>query len=149
MNEFNEIRGDVADKLAEKLGIHQWYNLHMTDMCMGTYTPRATDEGAKMNVSRCTPMKAMYHFDPTSQLQKELDSGPLAGKINLADLGYSDDIKNGIKAFNIAMTAMFILPLDIMSQFPVGDRGVPGAGDIERDRDGDYCQGDGGGESVW
>ncbi|OBT93632.1 hypothetical protein VE01_08068 [Pseudogymnoascus verrucosus] len=109
MNEFNEIRGDVADKLAEKLGIHQWYNLHMTDMCMGTYTPRATDRGAKMNVSGCTPMKAMYHFDPTSQLQKELDSGPLAGKINLADLGYSDDIKNGIKAFNIAMTAMFIL----------------------------------------
>ncbi|OBT45596.1 hypothetical protein VE00_03562 [Pseudogymnoascus sp. WSF 3629] len=109
MNEFNEIRGDVADKLAEKLGIHQWYNLHMTDMCMGTYTPKATDENAKMNVSSCTPMKAMYHFDPTSQIQKELDSGPLAGKINLADLGYSDDIKNGIKAFNIAMTAMFIL----------------------------------------
>ncbi|OBT88152.1 hypothetical protein VE02_03534 [Pseudogymnoascus sp. 03VT05] len=109
MNEFNEIRGDVADKLAEMLGIHQWYNLHMTDMCMGMYTPKATDEGAKMNVSSCTPVKAMYHFDPTSELQKELDSGPLAGKINLADLGYSEDIKNGIKAFNIAMTAMFIL----------------------------------------
>ncbi|ELR04472.1 hypothetical protein VC83_01988 [Pseudogymnoascus destructans] len=81
----------------------------MTDMCMGTYTPRATDGDTKMNVSGCTPMKAMYHFDPTYQLQKELDSGPLEGKINLADLGYSDDIKNGIKAFNIAMTAMFIL----------------------------------------
>ncbi|KFY25636.1 hypothetical protein V493_04544 [Pseudogymnoascus sp. VKM F-4281 (FW-2241)] len=102
MEEFDEIRDDVADKLAEKLGIHQWYNLHIMDMCMGTYTPKATDENASKNVSS-------YHFDPTAQLQKELDSGPLAGKINLADLGYSDDIKNGIKAFNIAMTAMFVL----------------------------------------
>ncbi|KFY52726.1 hypothetical protein V496_08217 [Pseudogymnoascus sp. VKM F-4515 (FW-2607)] len=109
MEEFDEIRDDVADKLAEKLGIHQWYNLHLMDMCMGTYTPKPTDEDAKKNTSSCTPVKAMYHFDPTAQLQKELDSGPLAGKINLADLGYSDDIKNGIKAFNVAMTAMFVL----------------------------------------
>ena len=59
MGEFDDIRDDVADKLAEKLGIHQWYSLHMTDMCMGTYTPKPTDEDAKKNVSSCTPMKAM------------------------------------------------------------------------------------------
>ncbi|KFY42353.1 hypothetical protein V494_02480 [Pseudogymnoascus sp. VKM F-4513 (FW-928)] len=109
MDEFNDIRDDVADKLAEKLGIHQWYSLHVMDMCMGTFTPKATAEDAEKVTDDCTPMKAMYHFDPTAQLQKELDSGPLAGKINLADLGYSDDIKNGIKAFNVAMTAMFVL----------------------------------------
>jgi hypothetical protein len=49
------------------------------------------------------------HFDPTSELNKELDSGPLSGKVNLTDLGYSDDIKNGIRALNIAMSAMFVL----------------------------------------
>lgn len=59
MDEFNDIRGDVADKLAEKLGIHQFYNLHMTDMCMGDYTPKPTAEDAKKNVSSCTPVKAM------------------------------------------------------------------------------------------
>ena len=47
MGEFDDIRDDVADKLAEKLGIHQWYSLHMMDMCMGTYTPEAHRGGCE------------------------------------------------------------------------------------------------------
>lgn len=39
----------------------------------------------------------------------ELDSGPLAGRVNLTDLGYSDDIRNGIRALNVAMSAMFVM----------------------------------------
>lgn len=72
MGEFDDIRDDVADKLAEKLGIHQWYSLHMMDMCMGTYTPKPTAEDAKQNVSSCTPMKAMCMLAPSPTPEEAL-----------------------------------------------------------------------------
>lgn len=107
--EFDEIRNDIADKLADKLGIQQWYSFHLMDMCMGMFSPNATAHGATKNVSQCTNRTAMYHFDPTSQLQQELDEGPLAGKINLSDLGYTDDIQDGIDGLNASIGATFIL----------------------------------------
>jgi hypothetical protein len=66
--EFDDIHNDITDKLAEKLGIHQWYSLHMTDMCMGTYSPKATAKGASKNVSSCTNMTAMCMLIPSFQI---------------------------------------------------------------------------------
>lgn len=58
-DELNGIAGNVADGLAGKLGIKQWYSMHLTTMCEGTYTPSATTSGARLNVSSCTHPEAM------------------------------------------------------------------------------------------
>lgn len=57
--EFDDIRNDITDKLSEKLGIHQWYSMHMMTMCMGTFSPNATAKGASRDVSSCTNVTAM------------------------------------------------------------------------------------------
>ncbi|KAE8450488.1 hypothetical protein EG329_006218 [Mollisiaceae sp. DMI_Dod_QoI] len=105
--DLDNIIGDVADKLAKELGIKQWYSLHLMDMCEGTYTPNATEKGAKLNVSTCSNQTAMYHFDISTQLNQELEVGPL--KINLSDIDWPSDIQKGLNDLNVALDATFVL----------------------------------------
>lgn len=51
---LNDIGNDVADKLADELGIEQFYSLHVMNMCEGTYAPNATANNAWQNVTNCT-----------------------------------------------------------------------------------------------
>jgi hypothetical protein len=104
---LNEIGNSVADRLADELGIHEWYSLHLMDMCYGAYKPNTTAPGASKNVSRCTETTAMYHFDITEQLEYELDLGPF--DISLSDLNWPDEIQDGLDALNAATNATFIL----------------------------------------
>lgn len=53
-DKLNEISGDIADKLAAKLGISQWYSLHIMDSCEGNFAPNATALGAGLNITNCT-----------------------------------------------------------------------------------------------
>ena len=62
-DKFDDFKDDLqdkaADKIADALGIQEWYSLHIMDMCMGSYSPNATEDGASKNVSSCTQKKAM------------------------------------------------------------------------------------------
>lgn len=51
---IGDVGDDVADKLADELGIEQFYTLHIMDLCQGDYAPNATAPGAWMNVTNCT-----------------------------------------------------------------------------------------------
>jgi hypothetical protein len=52
------VEDDIADKLAAKLGIKQFYSLHVMDSCEGDFSPNATAKNAGYNVSSCTkPLK--------------------------------------------------------------------------------------------
>lgn len=51
---LGDVGDDVADKLADELGIEQFYTLHIMDLCQGDYEPNATASGAWMNVTECT-----------------------------------------------------------------------------------------------
>lgn len=53
-DKLNDITGDIADKLAAKLGISQWYSLHIMDSCKGNFAPNATQLGAGLNITNCT-----------------------------------------------------------------------------------------------
>ena len=97
----------MADKLAAELGIHQWYSLHLMDLCEGSYSPNATEKGAKKNVTKCSNQTAMYHFDITGELNSELEAGKL--HINLSTISWPSEIQDGINALNAAMDATFIL----------------------------------------
>jgi len=105
--ELNDIVGDIADKLAEELGIHQWYSLHLMNLCEGTYAPNATAKHAKKNVTKCTKQTAMYHFDISKQLEEELHVGKY--NVSLTDIDWPDTIQKGINALNVAMDATFVL----------------------------------------
>jgi hypothetical protein len=63
-NDLTPIENDLADKLASKLGIKQWYSMHMMDLCEGVYSPNATVSGAWYNVTSCTNKTAMCKLQP-------------------------------------------------------------------------------------
>ncbi|KAH8590546.1 actin cortical patch SUR7/pH-response regulator pali [Bisporella sp. PMI_857] len=105
--ELNEIIGDLADKLAEELGTHQWYSLHLMNMCEGNYLPNATEKHTKKNVTHCTKQTAMYHFDITDQIEDELHVGKY--NVSLEQIGWPDAIQDGINALNVAMNVTFVL----------------------------------------
>jgi hypothetical protein len=45
---------ELADMLAKKLGIHEFYSLHLMDGCDGYFEPNATAPSPGYNVTNCT-----------------------------------------------------------------------------------------------
>ncbi|KAI4171081.1 MAG: hypothetical protein LQ343_004493 [Gyalolechia ehrenbergii] len=106
----NSIKGEVNDLIADvaqALNIHDFYSAHLLNYCEGYYSPspiaNATVDPHK-NVTRCSNHTAMFHFDPTSVIQKELKPG-----INLTDLQWPSAIKDAVHAVKVASSAMFVL----------------------------------------
>lgn len=60
---INGIGNDVADRLADELGISHWYSLHLMDVCQGDFAPNVTAPNVWLNVSDCTQPKPgrKYH----------------------------------------------------------------------------------------
>lgn len=53
-DEMQKIENELADELASLLGIHEWYSIHLIDMCYGNFTPKTTAPNATMAVTNCT-----------------------------------------------------------------------------------------------
>lgn len=51
---LNDIGNDIVDKLADELGIDQFYSVHVMDLCQGDYSPNATASSTSYNVTNCT-----------------------------------------------------------------------------------------------
>lgn len=51
---LSDIEGDLANELAKKLGIKEFYSIHLVDLCDGDFMPNATDPDATFNVTNCT-----------------------------------------------------------------------------------------------
>ncbi|TGO21026.1 hypothetical protein BPAE_0247g00040 [Botrytis paeoniae] len=105
-NALGDLENDIADKLAETLGIEEWYSLHLMDMCQGYYTPNATSKGAGFNVSSCTNQTALFHFEISSIISEQLSIGPL--HLNLSDIGWPSAIQDGLDTLSTAMNATFV-----------------------------------------
>lgn len=58
-NDLNNVGNNIANKLADDLGIREWYSLHLMAMCEGDYAPNATAKGASFNTTNCTNRTAM------------------------------------------------------------------------------------------
>lgn len=123
------VKGDVNDLIgdvARKFNIHDFYSAHLLDYCevsmsfppsqdtntyrflsQGYYIPsavaNATVEPHKY-VTQCSNRTALFHFDPSSVIQKELKSG-----ITLDDLHWPSAIKNAVRTVEIASKVMFVL----------------------------------------
>ncbi|KAI4282344.1 MAG: hypothetical protein L6R38_003024 [Xanthoria sp. 2 TBL-2021] len=106
----NSIKGEVNDLIADvakALNIHDFYSAHLLNYCEGYFTPgplaNKTVDPDK-NVTQCSNQTALFHFDPTAAIQKELKPG-----ISLADLRWPSAIKDAVHAVEIASKAMFVL----------------------------------------
>ncbi len=53
-DEFNDLINNAADKLADTLGISQWYSFHIMNTCEGDFAPNATVPGSWYNTTNCT-----------------------------------------------------------------------------------------------
>lgn len=54
LDALKDIQNDLADQLAKKLGIKEFYSIHLVDLCQGDFTPKATDPEATFDVKECT-----------------------------------------------------------------------------------------------
>ncbi|KAF4450500.1 hypothetical protein F53441_6390 [Fusarium austroafricanum] len=103
---INNITGDVADELADTIGISEWYSIHIMATCDGQYKPNATSPGAGFNVTNCTNSAPEKRFNLTEMLDKQLSVGPF--KLSLTDINWPDDIQDSIDLLNSALLATFV-----------------------------------------
>lgn len=106
----------INDKIGEvtaKLGIEDWYSMHMLNFCEGQYTPAevanatVSESDIHKSVANCSESRAMYRFNPTEIIEQRLNESGL--DVTLKDLKWPEDIQSGIDALNALMVAMFVL----------------------------------------
>jgi len=98
---------DVITDVTHYLNLHDFYSVHLLDYCEGYYTPTAVVNSTSRpsrNVTSCSNRTALFHFDPTGTLQKELKPG-----VSLQDLHWPSAIQDGIRTLEIASKVMVIL----------------------------------------
>lgn len=54
LDALQDIQNDIADELAKKLGIKEFYSIHLVDLCQGDFSPKPTDPEATFDVENCT-----------------------------------------------------------------------------------------------
>ncbi|KAJ4418532.1 hypothetical protein N0V82_005512 [Gnomoniopsis sp. IMI 355080] len=107
---LGDVGDDVADKLADELGIEQFYTVHIMDLCQGDYEPNATASGAWMNVTNCTRAMDFSAMDLSTVLDHELSIGPF--NISLSDLGFTDKLTSKLQDLPTifeALAAIYII----------------------------------------
>lgn len=93
--ELEKIEDNLADELYEKLGIQQFYSMHLMDLCWGNFTPNATTLGAGWGVTNCSqPLNWTESLGLTSMLNQSLNVGPF--QLDLADIGMVQDVVDSI-----------------------------------------------------
>ncbi|KXJ95622.1 actin cortical patch SUR7/pH-response regulator pali [Microdochium bolleyi] len=106
-DQVNDVIGDVVDEITEKLGISQWYSLHVMNWCEGDFAPNSTAVGAWYNTTNCTERAAGISFNLTEILNHEISIGPL--DFNTNEIPLPDRIESAVEQLNSALYALFIL----------------------------------------
>ncbi|OAQ63135.1 SUR7 protein [Pochonia chlamydosporia 170] len=106
-DKINDVTGKIADKLAKKIGVREWYSLHIMDSCEGYFAPNATALNAGLNITNCTSSSPAHRLNLTDILDKELKVGP--AKLNLADINWPDSIQDALDVLNDALLGLFIM----------------------------------------
>lgn len=105
--------GEAAEKVAEELGIEDFYSAHLLTYCSGQYTPTETPNASiplsaiRKNLTFCSPARAMFWFDPSSILEHALNASGL--DVTLSDLEWPDDIDRGLATLRAVQQAAFVL----------------------------------------
>lgn len=71
----NDLSNDVIDQVADRLGISDWYSIHVMSACHGSWEPNATDPSPSLNVTNCqdtTPNSKLLHHCSSAVENTEL-----------------------------------------------------------------------------
>lgn len=104
---LNDAIGDAAGDVADKIGISEWYSLHVMGACEGDYTPNSTVSGASLNITNCTNSEAGFRLNMTAVMDKEIDLGLF--DVNIADLGWDEKVQEKLDIINKVLLGLFIL----------------------------------------
>lgn len=104
---INDVTGNIIDEVTERMGISDWYSLHVMTACFGGFTPNASAPNPGLNTTGCRDTMPDNPFNITEMLDRELGVGPL--NINLADINWPSDIQDMIDLINKLLLALFIL----------------------------------------
>ena len=99
----NDLIGDAADAITERLNISDFYAVHVMNYCEGMFEPNGTADNAKKNTTNCSERNALFHFNPSEIIEEHLPSG-----ITLEDLNWPEDIDRAVDAIRAASIAMFV-----------------------------------------
>jgi len=108
----DDINNAVAS-FAERVGVEDFYSVHILDYCYGSYVPVPVANGTvkqgdiHKNVSACSNRTAMFTWDPAESLERSLNESGV--NISLDDLQWPEDIQTGIDALHILQKAVFVL----------------------------------------
>ncbi|KHN95832.1 Actin cortical patch SUR7/pH-response regulator PalI [Metarhizium album ARSEF 1941] len=106
-DKLNDITGSIADKIVKKIGIKEWYSLHIMDSCEGYFQPNSSSPNVELNVTKCTSSNPSHRLNLTELLDKELGIGP--AKLNLADIKWPQGIQDTLDVLNNALLGLLIM----------------------------------------
>lgn len=98
----NDVIGNVAEEVIDRLNISDFYAVHVMNYCEGTFEPNGTARGAKKNTTECSRRNAAFSFDPAKIIQERLP-----GDVTLEDLQWPEEIDDAARGFRAASVAMF------------------------------------------
>ncbi|KAI0099912.1 actin cortical patch SUR7/pH-response regulator pali [Nemania sp. FL0031] len=105
--EINNLTNGVADDITKKLGISEWYSLHVLTLCEGMFAPNASSPSAGYNLTNCTAQQAGgVRLNLSAILDHEIQAGPL--KLNLNQVPVPDKVQHAIDIVNDALRALLV-----------------------------------------
>jgi len=100
---INSILNDLTTDVASLLGLPDFFNVHATTFCQGTYSPNSTAHGAKKNFTECSKSSLGFHFQPTKYVEEHLPSG-----ITLEDIHWPSDVTDAERTIKTVSRIMVI-----------------------------------------
>jgi len=106
VSDVESISNSIDKNVSGKLGIRQWYSLHLLNYCEGFYSPNALTPHS-YNVTLCSNRTMMYHFDFTGIIGNELNRGKSG--LTLKKIQWPSTIQDGLSVLNRTIDTTFIL----------------------------------------
>ncbi|PHH92572.1 hypothetical protein CDD83_6734 [Cordyceps sp. RAO-2017] len=106
-DKIDSAKGKVAGKIAGKIGLSQWYSLHIMDACEGSFEPDPTAPNAGLNTTNCTTSAPAHRLNLTQILDHKLNVGRLG--VGLNDLGWTDSVQDKLDILNDTLLGLFIV----------------------------------------
>ncbi|KAI1281153.1 actin cortical patch SUR7/pH-response regulator pali [Xylaria sp. FL0933] len=103
---INNITNGIADDITAKLGISEWYSLHIMTVCEGMFSPNASAPGAWYNLTNCTAQQPGVKLNLSEILDHEIKAGPL--DLNINQIPIPDSVQNAIDTVNDALLALLV-----------------------------------------
>lgn len=100
---INDIINDISVDIASLLDLPDFFNVHVTDFCTGTFEPNSTARNARKNVTDCTNSSLGFHFQPTKFVEEHLPSG-----ISLDDIHWPSDVTDAERTLKTVSRIMVI-----------------------------------------